>query len=130
MTQKRILIVEDDPYIAEELCSLLAHKGFAHTHAETLTAARDALDTQTFDLVISDLSIPQGNRGFPSLDNGLELLDDLSWKHPVLPVIVVSGSLGSPEVVEDLKAMKSVVAKIWKPYDSDELIREVKRALG
>jgi len=130
MTQKHILVVEDDPYIAEQLCSLLAEKGFLHTHAETLAAARGALGTQAFDLVISDLSIPAGDGRFPDLSKGLDLINTLAWQKPDLPVIVISGSLGSREVVEDLKAMKNVVAKVWKPYDSEELVSEIRQALA
>ncbi len=58
---RRVLLVEDDAAIAELLRLTLADNGYALVHAPSLAAARAALRAGTFDAILLDLSLPDGN---------------------------------------------------------------------
>ncbi len=54
----RILIVEDEPILNANLQQFLRHKGYAVTSTATRQAAQQALEQRVFDLVLSDLRLP------------------------------------------------------------------------
>ena len=77
----RVLHIEDDA----DLRQVIAEQGRAladFVSASSLAQARQQLAQGNFDLVLLDLSLPDGN--------GLELLDELHQHHPGLPVVVLS----------------------------------------
>ncbi|HEY3582149.1 MAG TPA: response regulator [Pyrinomonadaceae bacterium] len=77
-----ILIVDDDDVIRETLCELLA----SDHHCQQASTAEDALrqlQTRSFDVVITDISMP----GL----SGRELLKRVLNLYPGTPVIVISG---------------------------------------
>src|SRR3954466_1210064 len=58
---EHILIVEDDPDVAQILEELLQDSGYSTSLAATLAAAQAALALTHFDLVLCDLLLPDGN---------------------------------------------------------------------
>ncbi|PKM33836.1 MAG: hybrid sensor histidine kinase/response regulator [Gammaproteobacteria bacterium HGW-Gammaproteobacteria-12] len=79
----RVLHVEDD----HDLRLVVAEQGrelAEFVPADSLAEARRLLAEQSFDLVLLDLGLPDGN--------GLELLDELQRQRPGLPVAVLSAS--------------------------------------
>lgn len=79
----RVLHVEDD----HDLRLVVAEQGrelAEFVPADSLAEARRLLAEQSFDLVLLDLGLPDGN--------GLELLDELQSQRPGLPVAVLSAS--------------------------------------
>ena len=77
-----ILLVDDDDVIRETLCELLA----SDHHCEEASTAEDALrklETRSFDVVLTDISMP----GL----SGRELLKRVLSLYPGTPVIVISG---------------------------------------
>src|SRR5207245_7805185 len=93
----RILHLEDNRTDAELLGWMLKEEG---THCE-ITCVRKrsdyeaALLQETFDLIISDFSIPQFD--------GLAALKLAQERHPETPFIFVSGTMGEEAAVESLK---------------------------
>jgi PAS domain S-box-containing protein len=65
----QILLVEDHADTARVLRRVLEHAGYAVKHAGTLAEAREIASTHRFDLVVSDLGLPDGS--------GLELMQAL-----------------------------------------------------
>jgi two-component system, OmpR family, catabolic regulation response regulator CreB len=57
----QILIVEDEPAIADALQFVLRSEGFAPRHAATLGAARACLRQAPVDLVVLDIGLPDGS---------------------------------------------------------------------
>jgi PAS domain S-box-containing protein len=80
-----ILVIEDDPDIADLLSSMLEESGFQTIQARTVEAARKVLVEQTIDLVTLDLIMPDAN--------GSVILDEMarSGKLENVPVLVISG---------------------------------------
>ncbi|WP_079204319.1 response regulator [Pseudomonas sp. CC6-YY-74] len=77
----RVLHIEDDA----DLRQVIAEQGRTladFVSASSLTEARQLLSQGSYDLILLDLSLPDGN--------GLELLEELHQHHPGVPVVVLS----------------------------------------
>ncbi|MFT3781240.1 MAG: ATP-binding protein [Nibricoccus sp.] len=79
---KKLLVVEDHGPTRTSLAQLLRRRGYEVSFASTLAEARTQLETQTFDIVLSDLGLPDGH--------GYDLMD-LLRSHPALHAIALSG---------------------------------------
>ena len=93
----RILHLEDNPADGELVQALLAEDGLACeiVRVETRAEFADALDRQRFDLVVSDFTLP-------SYDGRSALLLAKA-KHPDMPVLFFSGTLGEESAIQALK---------------------------
>jgi len=76
-----LLIVDDEIDFADALAVFLRHEGYAVATAYTLADARAAIRTQTPQLVVLDVRLPDGS--------GLDLLAELRLPRPA--VIVLTG---------------------------------------
>jgi signal transduction histidine kinase/CheY-like chemotaxis protein len=110
----RILLVEDHELTLKVLSKLLGNVGHRVTTASTFATATAAAHEGEFDLLISDLGLPDGS--------GLELLRQLRRSHSV-PGIAVTG-YGMPD---DLRTSKEAgfAAHLIKPVDSDRLLAAI-----
>ena len=77
-----VLIVDDDEAIRDTLFEFLSETYICQT-AETAEQALTRLEADTYDLVLTDISMP----GL----SGLELLGHVRQKFPNTPVIIISG---------------------------------------
>jgi two-component system, NtrC family, response regulator PilR len=77
-----ILVVDDDALIRNTLSELLSQQHKCQT-AETAENALAKLEAESFDVVLTDISMP----GL----SGLELLGHVLQKYPQTPVIIISG---------------------------------------
>jgi CheY-like chemotaxis protein len=111
----RLLIVEDHEPTLHTLSRLLARGGHHITRAASAAAALEAARAASFDVLISDLGLPDGT--------GYELFPRLRALHPALRAIVLSG-YGTEE---DLRKSREAgfFTHLTKPID----FAEVKRAL-
>jgi DNA-binding response OmpR family regulator len=107
-----VLVVEDDPTIAEILRILLEDDGCRIVTAATGAAALDLAREERLDLVTLDLNLPDMD--------GLELLGQLGD----VPVIVVSARSHVP------RGHHRIVAVLPKPFDATRLEEAVRDALG
>lgn len=113
-----MLVVEDDPTIAEFLRILLGDSGCRILTAETGREAAEILRSERPDVVTLDLSLPDMD--------GLELLRDVQ-SEPDLPpprVIVVTARPFAPRPDD------CITAVLTKPFDATELERLVRDALA
>ena len=107
-----ILHVEDDLDVIQVSQMLFEELDFSH--ATSLTDAREKLASSKFDLVIIDLSLPDGS--------GLELLEQIDGD---TPVVLFSGQETNAEINE------RVAASLTKSRASnDDLMQTVKRLLN
>jgi PAS domain S-box-containing protein len=93
----RILHLEDNPADALLVRDLLAHDGLQveTTHVKNRTEFIDALPIAKWDVLISDYTLPDFN--------GMDALRLVRQKHPQLPFILMSGTIGEAAAIESLK---------------------------
>jgi CheY-like chemotaxis protein len=75
-----LLLVEDHPDTAKVMARLLRNLGHEVTTAHTVAATLDVAQSQQFDLVLSDLGLPDGS--------GLELMRELGQKYGLRGVAI------------------------------------------
>jgi two-component system OmpR family response regulator len=114
-----ILIVEDDPTLADGLCRALSESGFDATKAGTLGYAKAAMINKGFDLLILDLGLPDGD--------GLELLQSIRARGYTMPVLILTARHSINDRVEGLKAGADDF--LIKPFDLRELEARVQALL-
>ena len=115
----RILIVDDDPYFLRVLSRILSGENFQVTTAEGATQAAQVLKENSFDIVISDLRLPDGD--------GLSILQQVRKAGLEVPVVILTAY---GEVDSYLEAMNAGVTEyLNKPVKSEELIAVVRTCL-
>lgn len=111
-----ILIVEDDITFSLMLTTWLGKKGFVVRSSSSVSDAKRKLGEEAFDLVISDLRLPDSD--------GINLLKWLKNTHPSLPLIMMTSYA---EIQTAVQAMKLGAADyIAKPLNPDELLGKIK----
>jgi DNA-binding NtrC family response regulator len=116
----KILIVEDDAQLRDLLAQELSDRGYAVVDSGDTRSALAALKREAFDLVVSDIRLPDGS-GFDVLKAVSE-----SDNRPAIVLITAFGSV--PQAVEALKAGADDF--LTKPLDLDHLGVRVDRALA
>jgi len=115
-----ILVIDDDPSFRKLLTTILAGEGYAVTPAESVSAARAALERKQFHLVITDLRLPDGD--------GLAVLRAVKEQSADTPVLLITAYGTVASAVEAMKA--GAADYLGKPLASpDELRLTVRRAL-
>jgi response regulator RpfG family c-di-GMP phosphodiesterase len=117
--EPRILVVDDEKVIREILADFLSMEGFWVRTAEDGSNALVELSRQHYDLVLSDLKMP--NMG------GLELLEAIRKHTPQVVTIIMTG-FGTVETAID--AMKrGAYDYILKPFKVEEVVHTIRRGL-
>ncbi|MFW5920315.1 MAG: HD domain-containing phosphohydrolase [Polyangiales bacterium] len=117
--EPRILVVDDEKVIREILADFLSMEGFWVRTAEDGSAALVELSRQHYDLVLSDLKMP--NMG------GLELLEAIRKHTPNVVTVIMTG-FGTVETAID--AMKrGAYDYILKPFKVEEVVHTIRRGL-
>ncbi len=116
MNNTSILIVDDEQEIRDSLSEVLTDEGFLTYTAENGSVALDMLEDQHFDIIISDIKMPEMD--------GVTLLQRVKERAPDTFYILIT-SYGSTETAID--AMRhGAIDYILKPIDFDELILRIK----
>lgn len=113
-----ILIVDDDDTIRDALYDLFEGVHLCHS-AETAEKAGQWLETDTYDVVLTDISMP----GL----SGLELLGLVRQRHPNTPVIIISGIDNRAHADGLIKL--GAFDYILKPFKLEDVESSVERAL-
>jgi DNA-binding response OmpR family regulator len=114
-----VLLVEDDPAIAEPLVSGFAHHGFLTKHVMTGADAIAAFTSEAFDLVLLDL-------GLPDMD-GVDVCRAIRERDPLLPVVMLTARQEEIDIVVGLDA--GAVDYVTKPFRLAELLARVRAQL-
>ena len=110
-----VLMVEDNPDVLRLNAKWLKRSGFLTVSADTLAGARAVLETQSPDIVILDILLPDGN-GLDFLPEYKRLCD--------APVLFNSSRNEDADIVRGLEAGGDDY--IPKPYNVDVLVARVK----
>ena len=119
MTSARALVVDDEEDILELLRITLARMGIDCRAAPDLAAARRLLTTETFDLCLTDMRLPDGD--------GIDLVRQIASQFPQLPVAMITAHGSMDSAVAAMKA--GAFDFVSKPVDLQVLRRLVAAAL-
>jgi two-component system response regulator AtoC len=114
-----LLIVDDDTLIRDTLHDLLSSSHDCHT-ADRAEQALAYLEIETYDAVLTDISMP----GL----SGRDLLRHIQAEHPDTPVIVISGDSDGGDGQRLLEM--GAFAFFNKPFQLDEVEAAVDRAIA
>lgn len=115
----RILVIEDDENLREYLSLLFKEAGYTVYGVGQARQAFLALEKNSFDLVILDLTLPDMA--------GEEVCLELKKTYPDLPVIILSARDSIAEIVKGLKI--GADDYITKPFKGDELLARINARL-
>jgi two-component system NtrC family sensor kinase len=113
----RVLLVEDNPDVAEVARLLLEELGYDVVHAADVAAARAALARESIDVVLTDIVMPGGA-------NGLDLAREVRQRDS-LPVVLATGYSDHAQA-----AANEGFAILRKPYSMSGLHDALREALG
>lgn len=114
----RILIIDDEPNMRRILTLILEEAGHTIAEAAGVTTALTALATNTYDLVISDKKMPDGD--------GFDVLKYCRENEPSLPVVILTALATVELAVEAMQA--GAFDFISKPFVPEVVIAVVARA--
>jgi two-component system, NtrC family, response regulator HydG len=114
-----ILLIEDDIPFCKMLEKFLVRKSFVVTTAFTAQEAQKEVINQAFDLIITDLRLPNYD--------GIELMLEFKKTFPNTPVILMTGY---SDVNTAVKAIKNGATDyISKPFNPEEVLLVIENAL-
>lgn len=115
----RVLVVDDERFIREVLSDFLSMEGYDVRTAADGAAALIELKNRSFDIVLSDLKMP--NMG------GLELLKEINTAYPQTLTIIMTGFGTVETAIDSMK--RGAFDYVLKPFKADEIVQVVHRAL-
>jgi two-component system response regulator PilR (NtrC family) len=117
--QPKVLVIDDEPDLLELLELTLSRMGLDTTRAQSVAEAIKALDSQGFDLCLTDMRLPDGE--------GLRVVEHITEKSLDVPVAVMTAFGSAENAVAALKA--GAFDYLAKPVALEQLRALVKQAL-
>ena len=111
VTAFRILVVEDESSTLRLMAKILRGMGHQVTAADTVARARAAVEAGEFDLIVSDIGLPDGS--------GLELMRQIVALRGPIPAIALTGYGLEDDILRSREAGFS--AHLTKPIDFKKL---------
>jgi len=115
----RLLLVEDQPDLERMLTASLGREGILVDAAGTLAMAREAIETVSYDVVVLDRGLPDGD--------GLDLVQVLRQRQPGVPVLVLSAMNSVANRIDGLDM--GADDYLTKPFVFDELLARIRAVM-
>ena len=112
----RILIIEDDRYLSQGLLELMGKNGYAAQGADCVASAQEALKDKPFDLLILDVTLPDGN--------GVEFCQELRASGNRTPILFLTARDEEFDIVRGLDAGGNDY--VTKPFRIQELLSRIR----
>jgi DNA-binding response OmpR family regulator len=124
MTLKKpiILSVDDEPANLKLLENILVPRGYEVVSVASGEDALRKIKTQTIDLVLLDLMLP----GMDGLQVSRKIKENKKARN--IPIIMLTAHTGVESFIKSLS--NEVFAYLHKPFETEELVRFVRAALG
>jgi DNA-binding response OmpR family regulator len=113
----RILVVDDDPAMRRMNITYLTNSGYIVDAVEDGAAAWEALQQNSYDLLITDNNMPKVS--------GMKLVQKVRAARMTLPVIMATGAAPEHATI----SQNQLTAIVLKPYSVSELLGTVKNIL-
>jgi len=117
----RLLIVDDNAALRTTLETIFLREGFGVAMAGSYTEGMEAAVRSNPDVILCDIRM--GKDG-----SGLDLLKKLREENVHTPVIMITAHTSTEDAIEAMK--RGAIDYIAKPFNNDELVLVVKRAVG
>ncbi len=114
----RLLVVDDEERLRQTFARALTGHGYAVTQAASHADAMRILGSESFDLLLLDINLPDAT--------GWDVLRDLRASGRSLPTVVFSAVPPKTSLVREF----GPVGVLHKPFPMDALFRLVERTLG
>ncbi len=114
-----ILIAEDELAVRMFVSRALEHRGHSTVGVEDGGAAVDAMSSESFDLLLTDIVMP--------VMDGIALALKVSSDHPEMPILMMTGYAHERQRAHNLESLIHDV--ISKPFSLDELCATVEETL-
>lgn len=112
----RILVVDDEPLVAQTLGLIFGRNGFAVETVYNADQAMTAVRANPPDLVLCDIDMPGRD--------GVALMGDLSLELPHCPILVLTGFYSSLNRVREYATTRTQrVSVVTKPCQPSDLLR-------
>jgi DNA-binding response OmpR family regulator len=125
---KKILVIDDEPWMLEVTREALVEKGYQVWTAENPDAAFRVLAEQTIDLVLLDLELPG--------KNGFAVCEEIN-SHATVPVLFISGCTRSFSCdredfvsVWENQFSQGLIDILYKPFHLPLLYEKVEALIG
>lgn len=115
----RILVVDDEAHVRSMIAATLERQGYEVMLAGGGREALDALERNSFELILTDIVMQEGN--------GLALLESIHDQSPNLPVIMVTAIHDISVAIDSMR--RGAYDYLLKPFERDHLVATVQRAL-
>lgn len=112
----QILIIEDDRYLSQGLLELMGKNGYAAQGADCVASAQAALKDTPFDLLILDVTLPDGN--------GVEFCQELRASGNRTPILFLTARDEEFDIVRGLDAGGNDY--VTKPFRIQELLSRIR----
>ena len=112
---KKLLIVEDDKELNSSVCSYLEQNNYSTTACENGLQALKELENQKFDLIISDIMMPQMD--------GFTFVEKVREKDKKTPIIFMTAR--DDKFSKQLGYKLGIDDYVVKPFDIDELVLKI-----
>ncbi|MHB8881004.1 MAG: GGDEF domain-containing response regulator [Thermodesulfovibrionales bacterium] len=119
LTKAGILIIDDDPGLRKTLSDILRAKGYETLTAKDAAEGLSLVRQCSFDVVLIDLGLPD----IP----GIEVLNKVKALRPSSEAIILTGNATLDSAIEATN--KGAFSYLQKPYDVDQLLLHIKRAV-
>jgi DNA-binding NtrC family response regulator len=117
MNNFRILIVDDDEYIRNELAEYISSMKILTFKAGTPSEAYEIIETNDIDLVLLDLILPE--------TDGFHVLQTIKQRHPDTEVMIISGH---GDMDSSIKAMRMGAIDFFrKPFNPGDIWHAIER---
>ena len=120
MSDRRILVIEDNEFLQGLLSLSLKEEGYEVVCADDGQKGFEKAVTEDFDLIITDIQMPQWN--------GLESIYGLDLVKNKAKIIVISGFIDI-KTRGELKDYENVISVLDKPFDTLALLEYVREVL-
>ncbi|GAA4320135.1 response regulator transcription factor [Mucilaginibacter gynuensis] len=107
----KVLLVEDEPVLADEIVGYFSSQGFLVEHADTYATAAEKIDNYTYDVVILDITLPGGS--------GIELIPGILKQNVETGIIVLSAKNSLHDKLQGLN--RGADDYLTKPFYLEEL---------
>ncbi len=119
---KKILMIDDDAELCEEMKDILSDEGYSVHTAFDSSQGEKLIEKNSYDILLLDIKLP----GL----NGIDMLRNLSKKKPAIKIFIISGRPFTERILSEENLMSLVSGVMIKPFDVRLLLEKIKASFN